>query len=469
MDMKPGSKKLLISSMALILVIGIALSFPYLRDKFAKPNYNVIFIVIDALRAGHLSGNGYQPEYFETISPNIDRLAQEGIDFKKGFCHVSWTLPSHFTMFTSLYPSVHGMTEPGRLPDEFTLLAEIFKKNEYKTGGFVSGGYVKSKFGFDRGFDIYVDKMDEAPSLTQQTLQWLDENQGENFFVFMHCHEPHVPYDPPDEYRISDNYTWEQMWVGSVLFNQKYSQEERTEIYNQENYRKKVIELYDAEIHYVDEVLGQFFDKLKEANLYDDTLIVLTSDHGEEFMDHGGWSHGWLYDESINIPYILKLPGKYRKHNGQAITTQVGQIDMMPTIIEIANLPFHDYPIQGKSLMPVIKGKSGEEKYIFLEKHGLIGLRTADHKFIIDQRNDISYELYDLKKDPEERNNLLLNPTDEILKTKNKLEDVLAQFTRTNHYFSMRFQVENRDVFDADELKKFKELEKDLRSLGYIK
>jgi len=467
--MKPGSKKLLLSSMALILAIGIALSLPYFRDKFAKPNYNVIFIVIDALRAGHLSGNGYQPEYFETISPNLDNLAREGIDFKKGFCHVSWTLPSHFTMFTSLYPSVHGMTKPGRLPDEFTLLAEVFKRNDYRTGGFVSGGYVKSKFGFDRGFDVYVDKMDEAPSLTQRALQWLDENQGEIVFIFMHCHEPHVPYDPPEEYRISDDYTWEHMWVGSVLFNQKYSLKERTEIYNRENYRKKVIELYDAEIHYVDRVLGQFFDKLKETNLFDDTLIVLTSDHGEEFMDHGGWSHGWLYDESINIPLIMKLPGKFRKYNHKIVDTPVGHIDLMPTILQLTNLPFDDYPLQGKSLMPIIKGKAQDEKYIFLAKKGLIGLRTAEYKFIIDQRKNISYELYHLKKDPEEWNNLLLNPTDEILKTRDKLEGVLAQFTRTNHYFAMKFNVENRKVFDPEELKKFNELEKDLKSLGYIK
>jgi arylsulfatase A-like enzyme len=462
-------KKLFISSIVLIVVISAVLTLPILRGTFAKSKYNVIYIVIDALRADHLSNNGYHPAYFETISPNIDNLAREGINFKKGFCHASWTLPSHFTMFTSLYPSVHGMTEPGILPEEFTLMAEVFKKKHYKTGGFVSGGYVKSKFGFDRGFDIYVDRMDEAPSLTKQALQWLNENPEEKFFIFMHCHEPHVPYDPPAEYRISDDYTWEQMWVGSVLFNQKYSQEERAVLYGQDDFRKKVIELYDAEINYVDEILGRFFEKLKEENLYDNTLIVLTSDHGEEFMDHGGWSHGWLYDESIHIPFILKLPGKYRKYNGQVINTQVGHIDMMPTVIDFANLPLGDLLIQGKTLMPLIKGKTSEDKNIFVEKHEKIGLRTPDRKFIIDQKGEITYELYDLKKDPKERKNLLLNPTDEILETKKKMEEVLAQFTRTNHYFSMRYQVKNREVFDPEELKKFKELENDLKSLGYIK
>jgi len=467
--MKRKSKKLLISSIVLVIVIGAALGITLIQKFFAKPNYNVIFIVIDALRAGHLSKNGYNPPYFDTISPHLDNLAREGVDFKKAFCHVSWTLPSHFTMFTSLYPSVHGMTEPGILPDEFTLLAEIFKRNEYRTGGFVSGGYVKSKFGFDRGFDIYVDRMDKAPSLTRQAIDWLGKNKNEKFFLFMHCHEPHVPYEPPEEFRVGGDYTWEQMWVGSVLFNQKYSLGEREKIYYQNDFRNKVIELYDAEIHFVDETLGKFFTDLKKANLYEDTLIVLTSDHGEEFMDHGGWSHGWLYDESINIPLIMKLPGKYRKFNSSAIHSPVGHIDLMPTILEVTHLPFDDYPIQGKSLMPTIKGIAKDENPIFLEKHGMIGLRFDDYKFIIDQRNNISYELYNLKRDPEERNNLLLRPTEEILKIKDKMEDMLARFTRTNHYFTMRFQVENREVFDPEKLKEFKELEKDLKSLGYIK
>jgi len=467
--MKLNKKKSWFSALSLLLFIGLILTIFIIKGNLNKSKYNVIFIVVDALRADHLSCNGYSPPYNSRISPNIDNLASEGINFENAFCHVSWTLPSHHTMFTSLYPSVHGITQPARLPDEFITQAEIFQRNGYKTGGFVSGGYVNSQFGFDQGFNVYIDKRAEADEIINKALGWLDENKGEKFYMFLHFNEPHVPYDPPEEYKISEEYTWAQKWLGSTQFYDKIGNEQRKKLFSRVGFRKKVIELYDGEINYIDAELGKFFNKLKEANLHENTLIVLTSDHGEQFYEHGGWSHGWLYDESIHVPLIMKLPEKYKRYSGTVISELVGQIDLMPTINNIIKLSFKDYPIQGQSLLQLIKGNKQKGKDIFLEKKGLIGLRTDKYKLIINPGKKKSQELYDLQKDPKEQINLLLDPSDEILRIKKGLEERLQRITKTNQYLALKLKAENLKIYDSEEIKKNKELEEELRSLGYIK
>jgi len=463
------AKKGLIIGVSVIVLLGFILSVFFLIAPFSRTHPNVIIIVVDALRADHLSFNDYHPQYYPNISQNIDNLAFEGINFKRAFCHVSWTLPSIITMFTSLYPSVHGVTKLAQLPNDFTTQAEIFKRNNYKTGGFVSGGYVKSEFGLDQGFDIYIDKYDTITNITGKALNWLDKNKSEKFFIYMHCLETHVPYGPPDEYKISNGYTWDHRWVGSIRFNDKYEMKERTEISTKKGFLEKVIELYDGEIKYVDTELGKFFKQLKELNLYDNTLIILTSDHGEEFRDHGGWSHVGLYEEAIHVPLIMKLPGKYRKYNNKIINTLAGHIDLMPTINDIVGLSFNDYPIQGQSLLPIIKGKEHNNKMIFLERNVLLGLRTAEYKFIIDQRKKDYHELYNIKEDPGERFNLLSNPSEEAVSIKNDMETKLRLIMNENKYLALRLKIEKMKTYDTEDIKRLKELEKDLKSLGYIK
>ncbi len=238
------------------------------------------------------------------------------------------------------------------------------------------------------------------------------------------------------------------------------------------DFREKVIELYDAAIKYTDDELGSFFEGLKGLGLEDNTLIVLTADHGEAFDDHGAWSHGWLYDESIHVPLIMKLPGSFQKFNQRTIDTQVGHIDLMPTIMDLTNLSFKDYPIQGRSLVKQIKGKRQEDRVIFFHRQRrrhLMGIRTTKHKYIVDLLHPELNELYDLEKDPGEQQNLLSDPTPEVLAIKGELDKQLSQILSANADLITKLKTGKTRLFDPEELKNSEELEEDLKSLGYIK
>lgn len=330
---------------------------------------SVLLLMIDALRADRLSCYGYQGNR----TPVIDGLAGEGILFENQISQSSWTRPAVASILTSLYPSSHKTyLKPDILPDEVVTLPEALKEQDYKTIGFADNINVTEAFNFQQGFDQFVylapdyfffadesssqlayysvlrlvrerflskkkyvqHYYQDADVVNASVIQALERLDGRMpTFIFAHYMEPHDPYftHPYDGYgiaRVSNPHPDPGM-------------------------ADELSQLYDGEVSFLDERLGMLFDRMRELGIYDDWLIVLTADHGEEFYEHGGWWHGTtLFQEQINVPLILKLP--CAEYAGLRVPGLVRQIDICPTILAMAGGSHDDF--QGVDLMPAVAG-----------------------------------------------------------------------------------------------------------------
>jgi len=396
---------------------------------------NVILVSLDTLRADHLHCYGYDKE----TSPTIDTLAKEGVLFERAFAQSNWTLPSHVSMLSSLYPSSHGVTSRNKKISMNTiLLAQILKKDGYRTASFNAGGNVSAKYGFSKGFDLWeeipIDRGNMA-SLCNRMLSWIERNHKQKFFIFFHTYEIHRPYRAPDEYKkayvhlegvaremkksifykiIHDEpLTMEEINFLMSLrictlkvkgirkeFLKIYKQykadtdpEERVsapklikkfkralkvtkkqvrDIYDRWHALKHeafgysyIIENYDAEIIFADHQIRRLVQFLEKMDLKEKTLLIITSDHGEEFLDHRNFDHSLTcYNEVMHVPLILYYPG--RLPAGLRLRENAALIDLVPTIHELLGIPRSEH-FQGVSLMTFIRGKEGARRLIFCE------------------------------------------------------------------------------------------------------
>ena len=379
-------KRLLILVGCVVLLSALVVWFFLTGGLFGKRIERVVLISIDTCRADYLSCYGCP---YKT-TPNIDTVAEEGFLFEKVVSSVPLTLPSHSSMMTGTIPPYHGVHDnlDYRLGDSNVTLAEILKEKNYATGAVIAAFVLDSQFGFDQGFDYYNDKFDEemnemgiaerrGDEVTRYGVKWLDEHQDEPFFLFLHYYDPHLPYDAPLPFKPQ-------------LFSDLYS-------------------LYGAEVSYADHCVGQVVDKLKSLGIYDSTLIIITSDHGEGLGEHSELSHSYfIYDTTVKVPLIFKLPGKRQRHR---IDDAVGLVDILPTVCSLLGI---DKPsgIQGRDLLPYFEGKTGddEERYLYCESmtatkyncSSLLGVVTNRFKYIQAPRP----ELYDIIEDPHEIKNL---------------------------------------------------------------
>jgi arylsulfatase A-like enzyme len=389
------------------------------QKEITKNDCNIVLITIDTLRADHLSCYGYKRK----TSPNIDKIAEKGIIFKNVIAPSSWTAPSMASLFTSVYPINHGVQQGSVtnkkvyhqevFSDELVTLTEVLRNNGYTTFGVASNLHLSENFGFARGFNYFKClPFLPAPAVNKTVSVWKEKiKQSDKFFLWVHYIDPHWPY------------TSRKPWV------EKYFPEDQE---NDPNWLRKlpklhaqtvsflkkhpdslpVLEaLYDSEINFVDAYLGALFRTLE---LDSNTLIIITSDHGEEFLEHGQMGHGQnLHQESIQPPLIVKLPRNSKK---EIVEEQYNLLDIMPTILSI--LDFNP-PAQ-------ILGKSfwGKKRSLFGEKRGLLkkGRRHYDFseldrhfiqktilnqnwKYIYNYKTNQEY-LYHIKSDPLELNNL---------------------------------------------------------------
>ena len=431
---------------------------------------NVLLISIDTLRADHLGCYGY---WRKGISPHIDSLAREGVRFEQAISHSPWTAPSHFSIFTSLTPSFHGWIyssgTPRRLDDSIVCMTQIFEKHGYSTAAFTGGTFVSTKYGFNRGFQRYFERW-ETDTGFPQLMEWLDKNHQKLFFVFYHTYECHAPYQR--KLFVDKNY-------GGGRVGKEFVYQDNLNIFPNPTpeERKFIIDSYDGGVFYVDSLIGKLVRKLKELELFDKTLIVLLSDHGEELFDHNPIAlHGHsLYDELLRVPLILAGPRLLPQE--KVIKEQVGLIDVMPTILEVAGLPF-ETEHQGVSLLPLIKGRKDFKlpPFVFSEAmtYGLEkkGLRSDSYKYIITPPNaqkwndmynpvlsfDKERELYDLKEDPTEKIN--------IIEGEKELSTTFLKIIK-----SYLASSKGRKLYDLEKLKMklTKEDIERLRSLGYLK
>jgi arylsulfatase A-like enzyme len=414
---------------------------------------NICLITIDSLRADHLGCYGYH----RNTSPNIDDLANNGIIYRNAFTTNTATFGSFFSIFTSKYPMM-GNTKYIPINDHNCSFVEKLNENGYNTAGFNSNPHLLKNKGFNRGFDLFFDflKSDESQSkniktknirndvrklienkktlkkglkfitkpflkrqlgyleanaINEEVFRWMRNREEGNFFLWIHYMDVHMPYIPENEYlnKIGINYSISQrkMWN---LKDKLYSFQTTRKIAEKDV--RYLFDLYDAEIRLVDDYIGELIQEFKQNGLMNNTTIIITADHGEEFMEHNGLGHSTnLYDEVLRVPLIIYKPKNQLKN---IIDTNVSHIDMASTIEDIAGISNGNF--LGENVLNFTE-KEDPSRFILAEdvhiykKKKLRVVRTTTMKYIFDEWNG-THELYNIKKDPKETNNLANNEDD---------------------------------------------------------
>ena len=318
----------------LLLIAGCS-PVPGPDARGAAPPRGVILISIDTLAANHLGAYGYQLG----TSPFFDTLAERGVLFENAFAQYPSTLVSHISMFTGLYPREHGVYPPAKaLSTEIEMLPERFAAHGFRTAGFTEGGFVARNFGFHRGFQEFADPRIERDTDIERTfargIEYLRRVGPEDrFLLFLHSYSVHDPYEPPEPYR-------RMFWHGEPPAIFESTGRNLTEV--NEGVRTIAPEglayfraMYDASVRYVDDVLEGLFRELESLGLLEDSLVVITSDHGEAFLEHGAMGHSQVYPETLRVPLLILLP------DGETgrVRSPVGLVDLPPTLYEMAGIP----------------------------------------------------------------------------------------------------------------------------------
>jgi arylsulfatase A-like enzyme/Tfp pilus assembly protein PilF len=363
----------------------------------------VILISIDTLRSDHLPAYGYKG----VDTPNIDALRADSILYERAYSHVPMTLPSHVTILTGMLPADTGIRDNmgNRFSESIPTLPDLLKKNGYATGAAVSAFVLRRDTGFARGFDFFDDStkvVNSADSLgriqrdgraTLAALKpWLDKQGAQPFFLFLHLYDPHTPYEPPEP------------------FFSKYTNH------------------YDGEIAYSDAVVGDLIADLKKKDLYDKSLIILLSDHGEGLNEHGEEEHGvFLYREALQVPLMVKLPQSRR--GGASVSTPVQLVDVFPTILErTATPPPKSGNRPGQSLLSFLDG--GVTRPVYSESYyPKFHFGWSDTHSLIDGNDHFIRapipELFDLAADPGEKKNLVQENRRSYVKLRAAIEPMI--------------------------------------------
>ena len=468
---------------------------------------NVILISVDTLRADHVSSYGYD----KPTTPSIDALAARGIRFAHAASTAAFTVPTHASMMTGLYPSSHGATYQYDDPSSFVIrgmspetptLAEILSRHGYETAGFVSCSLVGRQFGFARGFSVYDDRFDRlqraraqlfARSLLFRGLEqygvfkpedldgerhasevnplvedWLRGRAAPNqsFFLFVHYYDAHAPYAPPPEYaRRGDGSPIEAIYQGNLLLHGAYTLTPEA--------LDDTLALYDGEIRYVDDHVGRLMKLLETSGALRNAIVILTSDHGESFGEHDHWAHTRvLYEDVVRVPFIMQLP--QGRGAGSVITDAIAQpTDILPTVLSTVGLAV-PREVQGKDLTALLdpgrsrpRAPSRAASTAFSEQMhdadsarrfgsryeaDLQAVRTLRWKYIFSSKGP--EELYDLTADPAECTNLAGLKPGELL----SMRELMGIWRRS---IGAPIETHAREEIDPATIE-------NLRSLGYI-
>ncbi len=398
-------------SLSLVLAIGaFAGGCGFRGAPPPAPPPNVVVVVVDALRADRLGIAGYA----RALTPNLDRLAGQGVYFKNAYSQATWTKPSIATLMTSLYPTEHGLVRLGvgdaaggfvtdRLPDEASTLAERFQSAGYRTFAVVNQVHLQGKLGFAQGFDSYQWRRGKtAFQLNGIVESLLAEPDSRPLFAWVHYLDVHWPYlsrlrgpNAPD--------------LGSTAMAHEPPQGlDFVTAWARENLdastRAALVTRYDHEVAYADAAIGELVGMLEAAGRYENTILVVTADHGESFGEHGPLMHGHLpHEEELRVPLVMRLPNRPERPSG-ARSTPVGLIDLAPTLLDLAGVPANPPAMHGVSLVPVLAGEEWAERPVFAQTDEGWSVRVGRLKLLA--MSDGSYEHYDLQADPGERTNL---------------------------------------------------------------
>jgi arylsulfatase A-like enzyme/uncharacterized membrane protein YbhN (UPF0104 family) len=440
----------------------------------AKPN--LLLIVIDTLRADALSCYGGSVE-----AKNICGIAEQGGTLFTGFSHASWTKPSFASILTSTLPSTHNtMSKTATLPQDLVMVSEALQQHGYATGGIVANINLAPSFGFQQGYDEYTylspdylfgadesssklifyqigrklalkrkpghrvaDYYQDATTVTRVADDWLARHRDSRFFLLLHYMDPHDPY-------FAHPYTGEAI--------------ARVETDNPDPaLAKHMRELYDGEIRFTDAHIGKVEAKLRELGLWDDTMIVITADHGEEFHEHGGWWHGTtLYEEQIHVPLLVKWPKGKVGAPPRAGDHPVRHLDIAPTLLMLAGATIPP-AMQGTDLAVPMAQRSEADRMLYAEEdhegNVLRAIRTNTWKLIEantgNPRGLAPAELFAIDKDPDEKQN--------VVEQNAKVTVEMRQ-----HAEAQRQLAASQAVEGGEQAKLTKEECEKLRVLGYV-
>ncbi|HVR44637.1 MAG TPA: sulfatase-like hydrolase/transferase [Thermoanaerobaculia bacterium] len=404
----------------------------------ALPGANVLLITLDTTRADRIGAYGWQ----RAETPHLDALAREGIVFENCIAPSGYTLPSHSSIMTGLYPPRHGVRLNGEaaLADSRTTLAERLSERGYATAAFVAAFVLDKRWGLAQGFDHYDDEFQLDPGqrldlarvqrpadeVVDAALEWLEgRDRAKAFFGWVHLYDPHVPYDPPEPFRS-------RFAAGGPS------------------------SLYDGEIAFVDSQLARLLKWLDRENLANDTVVIVVGDHGEGLGSHGEGEHGYyVYDYTVRVPLILRVPGV----PATRVRTQVRTIDLLPTLADLV-MGQPAEPVQGTTLLPLLDGDSADhppyaysESMVTYLQYGwsaLYSLRTNDYKYIEAPRR----ELYELGTDPGE--------------TVNRFDDMRRVALELRNELTRMREEDSRQESEVQEANLDEETLRMLASLGYV-
>jgi arylsulfatase A-like enzyme len=419
----------------LALVVAVVGTY-YFINRSSKDRHsdrmNVILLSLDTLRSDRLGTHGYT----RTTSPFLDSLAARSTMFEHAVTPAPWTLPAHVSLLTGMYPSAHGvsLSKGQSIGPETHLLAELMQQNGYRTFGYVAGGYLGKRFGFPRGFETYYVNSAERDQETQGFQKVLKlarekllsiQSQPSPFFMFLHTYTVHCPYSPPEPYASMFNSE------GAEEVNPHYCGKKYNKLpgFNKNN-ALYLSDRYDGSVRFLDTLLKDFFGQLEHDGILDNTMIVIVSDHGDEFYEHGRIGHGEsLHRELLMVPLIVHGPGFAHRR----VSEPVSLVDVFPTILDATGIKVAEQN-QGRSLLDLLKGgKELPPRLQFSELDYDALLRSlinplSDH-YILDLESDKA-KFYDLVSDWPEVNNLADSIPDQLADRKAELKKLTQGMKR---------------------------------------
>ena len=454
------------TGLAVVGFLGCGASTPEPRSGgLVCEGCNVVLISLDTLRADHLSAYGYE----RRTSPVLDELAEDGVLFEQFIQNGGGTLPSHLTMLTSLHPITHGV-QPSNgksLAPSHQTLAERLHEAGYHTAAFTDAGWMRAKFGFAQGFDVFDEAAGHLEKILPKAEGFLRDNADRPFFLFLHTYDIHSqeegqPYGCPGGYE-------QEFWPEGVDFDGCRDGRCATELLHwanesmeagtlevEELFTSEEVETlragYDGCIRYADEQVGRLLDQLRELDLYDRTLVIVTSDHGEEFLEHGRFLHRTGgYEVLAHIPLIVKLP--YSTLQGQRVRHLTAMVDLMPTVLDLVGVEGPAEQMQGRSLVEAMQNDAPVRQATHLYRV----LRTERWKYFGQQQG----KLYDLSTDPDEQVDLL-----ESYELDPRLVAMLDGLVAEDHQLREQLAAQASDEGSAVTLSE-QEI-RELKALGYL-
>ncbi|MEM7435923.1 MAG: sulfatase [Myxococcota bacterium] len=373
-----------------------------------KPAKNAIVVMVDTLRADHVSA------YANTRvkAPALDAFAKGGVVFERFSAVEDWTKPSCATMLTGLYPNTHKtQSDSGKLPASVRMVSQEMKARGITTGAFIANGYVSGKFGFEKGWDAYTNyirenKRTEAEHVFADAMKWIEQKAlgAERFYAYVHTIDPHVPYDPPESFlKLYEK----DPYRGSIA---PRSTAQLLESIKKGTFtptaadKRHIRALYDGEISYHDRWFGDFMDKLDEAGVLEDTVVIVVSDHGEEFWEHGNVGHGHqIHQELIHVPFIMNWRGSLPA--GTRVSDNQDHGSLVPTLFDAMGLEPPAY-LEGNSLLGIARGEAAPAPAAGFSTHQGEREATWCGRYKLLQRGPISTSLFDVDGDPSCQNNL---------------------------------------------------------------